>query len=341
MLTLKDIQTSQFQTASGFCTSSQDFLELVNDAVTELLKRGDWPGTIQPIRVCVRDGCVTWPRYVGQIRKLNHCRGNAPVHNVWYQFLEHDHSEGRNAIYGWHAWRGDNARMNAIGRAPTYNDIYGVNCTVRLYPMSPTDVGQVVTIFGTDNNGQPLQTYNPDGSIDQGIQITLALPFGSSSVFVSSIDRVVKPITQGKVNMFAYDAVQDAMLDLAAYDASETNPDYLRYSVEGLKGSPTPFVGQPCASNCLQSVVALVKLKPIPVAVSSDLVIIDDRRALLNAIRALKAEDSNNPTTAIPFWKAAIEGLNRNLENESPDDQMAVSNNILGSQNRTWRNRCF
>ncbi len=333
MLTLADIQTARFQSATGYCPSSPDFLELVNDAVTELIRRGDWSETLLPIRVCVKSGCVTWPRYVGQVRKMNACKGSIPMRSVWYEFLEH---RRRGQIHEWQAWQGAERSAEMQFRAPTYNDIYGPNCTVRAYLDVPADIGATVTLFGTDNNGQPLTTNNGDGTWSPGVTLTGALPFASTNLFVSSIERVVKSPTQGQVRLYAYDATRDALWDLAVYAPSETNPSYLRYR---LAGGERPGNGAPCNSGCSQTIIALVKLNPVPVQSPTDLVIINNRGALLDALRALKREDANDEAGARLLWAGAVEKLNRQLENDFPDEQFAARNNVFAG--RTLRNRMF
>jgi len=333
-LTLQQIQGSAFQTAAGVCTNTRDFYDIVNEVVPRLMERGDWPGTIVPIRVCVRQGCVTWPRYVGKVRKINQCRGDIKVQSVWHEFLEHSYSD--REIYGWGSWCREERNMTAQYRACTYNDVPGPNCTIRIYPLVPEDVGATVTIFGVDNNQQPLMTDNGDGTYSQGITITAALQFGSSSnpFFVSRIDRVVKSVTQSNLPMYAYDTVNNVLFDLAMYEPSETNPQYERYKLDGRWNMGLPSNGQ-----CLESVIALVKLRFIPVSVPMDMIPLNNRGAIKLGIRAWKREDAGDIEGARAWWTSAIETLNRNLEDSQPDDELAVQNNVIGD--RMFSNRCF
>lgn len=336
-LTLAQIQTPLFSQAAGNCTtSSPDFLDMVNEVVPRLMERGDWPGSILPIRVCVKAGCVTWPRYVGQVRKINHCRGNIAVKSVWYEFLEHDHSRSRG-MYSWQGWCGDERRMTAQLKVPVYNDIYGPNCTVQVYCQVPEDIGATVTIFGIDNNGQPLRTDNGDGTWSDGITITVAIPFGSTGnpYFVSRIDRVVKSRTQGNLTMFAYDTANNVLWDLAVYEPSETNPSYLRYHLDGRWNAGNPA----SCGGCLETIIALVKLKFIPVSSPTDLIPIESRAAIKLGLLALRREMAEDIAGADQWWARAIETLNRNLENENPDSELPVQNNVFGD--RTFRNQCF
>lgn len=339
MLTLADIQTAQFQQASGFCPTRLEFLELVNDVVDELMRRGDWPGTLLPIRVCVRNGCITWPRYVGEVRALNSCSASIPVRGQWYEFMEHGHDYGRGAESFYVGWGFRGAPIGSQGlfqyRAPTYNDIYGPNCYVRVYPMAQEDVGATVTIFGTDNDNQPLMTRT--GEVwTEGIVLTIPAggAYASSEIPVSRIDRVVKSVTQNKLNLFAYDATNDVLFDLAAYEPSETNPSYLRYRLDG-GDSSTWNNCSTTANNCSRTIVALVKLQKVPIRVATDLVLINNRKALLNGVRAMKSEEAGNIPQAQLQWKVAIETLNRSLEDSEPDQQISIQNNIFGGRTMT------
>ena len=328
MLTLQNVQTPAFQTASGYCTTSQDFLDMTNQVIPRLLQRGDWPGTLMPVRVSVRNGQVTWFRYVGQVRSMHSCRGNIPVHPVWYEFLEW---RGSRHPHEWEGMRERERHMTEQYHAPTYNDIYGLNCTVRLYVDAQEDVGATVQIFGTDNNNQPLRTNNGDGTWSDGVTITSQMPFGSTSTFVSRIDRVVCSKTQSTKRLYAYDSVQNVLYDLAVYEPSETVPSYLRYQLDGGRPGPT----------CCETVIALVKLKFLPVSAPTDgLIFLEGAQgALLHGFRAVKREEAGDYQGAGLAWKAAVEELNRGIEDQDPDGPVAV-NNIFGA-GRAFSNHLF
>jgi hypothetical protein len=341
VLSLGQIQGSGFQSASGYCTTSQDYFDIVNEVIPRLLNRGDWPGSVMPIQVQVRNGCVTWFRYVAQVRKAHTCRGHIPVQSVWGDFL--DYKEGRR----YHEWGhrfGAERRFVNQWQSPTYNDMYGPNCTVRLYVDLPQDVGTTCTIFGTDNNNQPLQTTNPDGSNSLGQTFTVQLQpgpggnayWGSTSTFVSRIDRVVVGATQGMKRLYSYDSVQNALLDLAVYEPNETNPAYLRQQVEG-----SPRGQWSCSGCCPETIIALVKLRFTPVAVPTDgLIFLEGAQgAIKHAIRARRREDANDSKGALDFWKLAVEELSRYQEDYEPQDQLPVENNVMGGG--TMYNRCF
>lgn len=333
MITLLDVQNSTIRNIASVCVTSTQFNGLLNEVVSRLMVRGDWVGTTAVIRVCLSKGCVTWPRYVDRVRKINGCRSTIAVRSQWYEFLEY---RGDRHLHEWQGWIGQERNMTQQGYAPTYNDIYGPNCTVRVVAEVQADVGASVTIFGVDNNNQPLQTQNPDGSWSRGITIKAGIPFGSSSnaYFVSRIDRVVKPVTQSNLLLYAYDTVQNVLWDLAVYEPSETNPSYLRYQLEGYQtGIPS------CGGGCLETVIALIKLKHLPITVPSDWVIIDNIAALKFGIMALKREEANDFQEAKAMWQNAYDELNRQLEDATPDYQFPAQNQVFAGA--VFRNKQF
>ena len=330
MLTLSNIQWGSFQTASGFCTTSQDYKDLVNLVIPRLLNRGDWAGTLLPIRACISRGCVTWPRYVNQIRNVNTCRQSVKMRNVFYEFMEHN-----NCLGTYQQWCNGERQMTDQFRAPFYNDIFGSTSKLRVFPMVSQDVGVTVRFFGNDIYGQPLMTNNGDGTWSDGIILTAAFPYVESTQYIHHIDRVVKSASQGNILIYGYDASQNAMYDLAVYEPSELNPSYLRTRLDGSS------TGTCCGGCCSETVIALVKLKFIPVVTNDDgLIFLDGAEgALLAGIRAMKREDAGDFNGAKGFWGQAIEELQRQLEDFSPDSKLSVRNNVFGA--RTLANRCF
>ena len=334
MITLYDVQNSPVARVSGGSPASADFSDLVNEAVRRLLRRGDWPGTVVPIQTCVRRGCVVWPRYVGSIRKINWCQRSwsgggervVPVQNMWYRWMD---PRGYRSEYG---RRHDDAAAVGQGRAPTYNTIFGDGWLVRAYPSTLEDLGKTITLFGEDNGSQPLRTNNLDGTWSEGVAITLGNPFGSTSGYVRNIDRVRKDVTQGQVFLYAYNPASNVLVDLAVYDPGETNPSYVRQDVH-LTGPGC------CGAGSLESVVALVKLAFIPVKFPSDLVIIDNLEAIKAMVQSIKLREGYDYQGALAAEADAIRELNRQLEDESPDEQFSAATHPIGKCSFT--NQCF
>jgi hypothetical protein len=332
MLTFADCKTAPIANVAGVDPSSLQFADYVNEAIRRLLKRGDFNNTVVPIHVCIKSGCVVWPRYVDQVRKINLCNRPLPLNNLWYDWLNMEDrslSHWNGLLVG-----GSNCRMDAYGRSPVFNDVAGEGRLIRAYAEAFADVGRNITIFGEDNNGQPLMTKNPDGTWAEGITLTFTNPWASTSIYVRRIDRVIKDVTQKRVRLYAYNPVNDLLEDIAYYDPTETNPEYARYRIHAPSWpqttTPGSINGGP--SNCCPTfgVTALVKLKFIPVVADTDLVIVD-QDAIKDMIQAIRFGESGDYAKAAAGEAKAIREANRELENANPDAVIPVENNVFGS----------
>lgn len=310
---------------AGNCPDNDQFIQNVNDATRFLLKRGDSLETVVPAYFCVYAGCIVLPRYVESIRALKSCDRTIPVHNQWYQFLPD--SQCRS----WKLWPGQPMNMEQEGITSTFSPIKGDGRLVRFYARCQADYGKVVQIFGTDNNGQTLMTDNGDGTFREGIPMVLATPFVSTAVYVRHIDYVLKDQTECPVDGYAYNAALNVLENLAHYDPSETTPQYSRIKLS-----------MPAPNNCcngLSGVMALVKLRFIPVQNDYDLVLVPNEDALEMMVQAIKARRAGDLTSYRTLTGMAIEDLNRALETNSPDSTFSVENEPLGPN--VHSNRCF
>lgn len=319
MLTLGDIKNSPVVDIAGVSPSSTAFRDLVNTATRRLMTRGDWPGTIVPIHLGVKAGCVVWPRYVGSIRKMNLCRHGIEMKNEWGNFLPYDRKHRENNF--WQNWLGGPTRAVNEFRVPTVNSIFGDNRTIRAYIDTPLDRNKTIRIFGGDTNGQQLMTRGLGGWKD-GITLTLETPYAESTQTIRGIDRVKKDVTQGPVRLFAWNQTSSVLEELATYAPDETNPSYLRSKLH-----------LSCCNNCSQphSIVALVKLQYVPVNNDDDWVLIENLDALGLFIQAINAEKAVDRDTARGYEMDAIRELNLQLGDEQFAEQVPVSMGELGN----------
>lgn len=329
LTTLYEARTSTLKNIAGFNAGdenhppSQAFIDALNEATRRLMRRGDWSGTVVPMRVVSPKGMVTWPRYVGQVRRINVCRQPVPIFGQWYEFLQFgDHH------HHWGHWAGEECVMVGQFQAATYNDVFVQGGAIRAYPQYASDAGRNVQIFGVDTNGLPLRTANTNGTYTDGITLQLAVPFVQSNVTVGRIDRVIKDVTQGNVMLYCYDADSGNELDLASYEPSETNPAYVRYQL------CLPTHGQQ-----IFNVVALVKIKYISVKVDTDLVLIQNLDALKLMMQCVKFEEAGERSQARACEADAIRELNLELADETPQDQIPVS--VEPFNGMSFNQRCF
>lgn len=340
MLTLGDTKAEKsIQRIAGFCPSSDDFSDLVNKACRIAMRRGDFPGTLQPIFACVRGGCVVWPRYVGNIRALGTCRGTVKVENMWGSYLSRDrHASWRVGNQWWGG--GDLGRMMVNkGKTSVFQDVQGDGRLIRAYFRCNDDLGKTITIFGTDNNGQPLQTEQPDGTHTMGVVLTLASPFASTSTYVRSIDYVLLDEMKCPVNLYAYWAAQNILEDIAQYDPGETRPSFERTQIIMPSGHGLGSCSNQQCCTTASGVTALAKLRFIPAKYDTDLVLIDNVDALQMLIQSIKFREAGDRANAVGWEADAIRELNRQLEDESPDEQFLADNQIFSTA--SFQNQCF
>jgi len=317
--TFAQIKASNVVEIAGATADSDRFKALVNEATERLMTRGDWSGVVVPIQVCVRTGCVVFPRYVGTLREAKTCRGNVDVNNMWYSWVERD---WYNCCDGVRCEKS----LVAYGRVPTFNTIQGAARKVRAYSQTTQDHGKTVTIFGTDNNNQPLMHRDfESGDWLEGIILTLKPGYAESEGYVSRITRVLKERTQKNITLYAWNTTDSVLEDLAVYEPGEENPSFARYQFNATKCMADDGSENTRGLNCL------VKLNFIPVEFDTDLVLIDNVASLKLMIQAVLLEEGGDDQGAQAKITKAIQELNMQLRDDNFLNQVAVSANSVGT----------
>lgn len=322
LTTLGQARSSALRNISGACVNSPEFLSLLNEATRRLMRRGDWVGTVVRIQVCAYRGCLTFPRYVGKIRKVNLCNSPLTMRNLWWDFLSYD-VKLNNVCSGTSCV--SECNMIYTGKSPVFDDVRGDGRLIRAYARCQADYGKTLTVFGVDENNQDLMTQNVDGTWSQGATITMGNPFGSTAVFVRRIDRILKDETQCPVDVFAYYAATDSLEPVGYYEPSETNPDYERYKLSIPNCACTANVSSDDC-GCKHSIEALVKLRFIEAKVDSDLVLIENLDALKDMMQSIKFREAGDSKTANEFEQSAIRELNLDIADQNTEDNISVSN---------------
>jgi hypothetical protein len=314
MLTFGEAKQSRLKRISGNCTSSDDFKDLLNDAVQELMIRGNFWNTIKVMTGCIYNQCLTFPRMVSTVLALNHC-GSAPPKNQWFSF----DAVLPDQVHHWN--RHGNFRCShdlALADSGTSSVFNQIPCLLprflRFYITQPTDSGKTITIFGK-SAGVEVLTTRSDGTIQPGLVISLAVPFVQTSIAFDAVDRVVKDVTDGVVYCYQTDGIN--LFPLATYSPTETLPEY----------RTSRLVMSGCGTNCDRwpsRVSALVKLKHIPVENDDDLILIDNLEAIALAIQSVKLSDAFDSAGAEGMLSRAVHSLNLQLREKLPIDQTPV-----------------
>jgi hypothetical protein len=312
---LADAKASTLKNIAGVCPSSQAFVDLVNEAQRRLLKRGNWFGTEWLVQLCVQSCVITWPRYVGTVLGVRFCSGvPAELFNHWFSFIG-PHASHR----GWHS----DITIQDLNPAPCFSDISGTTGKlVRYHVVKNNDVGKKITLYGKQYGAQPLQEKVSGIWVD-GVTLTAASPFVSTSQMVTKITSITREATEGMAYLYEYDPVTNVLRDLSVFEPNETNPQYRRSHCIGF-----PRITHTCDNDPnelrYRRVEALVKLAFIPLKNDRDFLIIDDFDALKLACQSIKAEEGNNDSVAEAKMLKAVRELNFADRDAMPDNQTPV-----------------
>lgn len=308
---------------SGVCSSTDEFQSYLNQAVEMLMTRGNFWGTVQPMRFCIHNECLVWPRQVGTVLAVNTCGHPINVWNNWFQFTHlATHGDIRNlgfTIDGFNC-RG-NLSLENQGTTPVYFQVpCGQNLYVRSYPAVRADVGKTITIFGYDINGQYVRTKNAAGLWQEGATIINTLPFASTPMRFREVTRVVRDKTSGPGQLFYYDPDNDVLKNCAIYDPTDVNPDFRFSKIPGLARAAC------CTGpNGVKQVSALTKLKFIPVENDNDLVLIPNLTAIANTIQGIRKSDGGDSGGGEADIARAVHELNLELRDKFPQSQTPIT----------------
>jgi hypothetical protein len=300
------------------------------------MNRGDWWSNVAALDVCICvNGLLVWPRGVSTILALNLCGDSTKPQNRWYRFrqMERDH-------YDWGTRHQRDGYCGDIvtetnGTSPVFNQILTTGFTIRVFIRQPSDVGKKITFFGIDGNGQIVRTQRSDGTWQDGVELTLANPSVDTPMQFQRVIRVVKDPTNDVLDCYQFNVAQGFLLDLAHYQPSETNPEYIVTKITGHRRGNFNF-----NQTGNQAVSALVKLNFIPFVYDNDVVQIDNEDAIRDMMISIDRKEQGNLGDSQAMELSAIRELNRQSETKMPEQQIVFQNQTFGTtsvgRRRIW-----
>ena len=323
MITLAEAQASRAIRIAGACPTSQDWINLLNDATRELLKRGDFYGSIQFNSVCVYGDVVTWNRRVGTVLAVDsNCRSTIPQ-NFWNDWVPPGDDQIRDRWRFWHRHGCGTVITSQLGQSPVFHQLNPNEPQyIQIFVSNQLDCGKTITLYGINDQNQPVITRRPDGTTQPGEQIVLGIPYSISKVMYRRIDRVyINPATVGLLNVFTFDPVLLQNLPVAVYEPGEVSPMYQQ--------SRVPNNRRCCGTPMMVS--AMVKVQYVPVQYPSDLVQIDNLDALALAMQSVKHSDAYDHAGAEAAMARAVRDANYQLRDKFPLEQTTVSFRPFGT----------
>ena len=288
----------------------------VNEATERLVKAASetgWYGTWRRVvfNVDRNDPYITFPRHIARVIDLDVCRHPVRVSNEFYEFLEAGIGLQPRSVCDCASKNCNVMSVFDRGSFPTFKDLdaTGNPKILRVYATSSRDVGNLRLLFqGLDQNGNVIRSMDNGFNIE-GEYVNLQSPFGDTINRFSRLDAVQKDITSNDVLLYQVDTITGDQVLLSRYEASEENPSYRRYFINGLPNNC-------CGSGTTAQVTAMAKLDFVPVSVDQDWLLIGNIPALKLECEAVRYEEMDNPAAqamAKSKHKQAVKMLNDEL----------------------------
>jgi hypothetical protein len=302
LLTLAEVKQGPVGRSCGIATTSGDFVNIVNDAVRQLMERGAWYGSVQPMTLTVgSDRTIICPRELASILAVqpSGSQGLNPIKttNLWYQYLPWTDDR----IDWLSSCRGRQTRVaESIGYVVVTSQFDSPNY-IRVTSSSTSDLGKNITFFGLDDAGNPASK-----TMQIGIPYTTSFPLKFSRV-----DRVAKDLTAGYITC-QQDDNNGTLLPLSVYQPSETSPQYVKVKLAMFTIAPG-----------LLDVLA--RLSFIPALNDNDLVLVESQDAIRDMVLSIRKKEAGDLAAAAALERSAMLELNHQMRTRFPDEQFQVS----------------
>jgi len=298
--------------------------QFVNDALERLANRNEWESMQAIVRIATDNLSFTLPYNVEKIiaADLNGVPGL--LHSRMYQFL----SGGPGDLDGYRgAWPyrdfTDQGTFPVQFDIPQAYELFGERIETRrtgmrvcAFSTHKADVGKTILIKGAAPGGvfvnagelaggEAVEIRQWDKGYEGQIRGNWGVDAKASAAKFCEVTEVVKPVTKGYVTLLACDV--DNSLEkprsffsfLAKYHPRETVPQFRRYAVTGWRGA-----------QCPDCILALVKLRCVPLVDPEDVLPIESLQAVRLAVQGISAELKDNLQNSEAYFMKALNELN-------------------------------
>ena len=196
---------------SGVCSYERG-VKAVNQARRLLWNKRAWTSQEEYVQICCVDGCFTLPSRYEQI-KLGWIGDNSVTLNEeWF-----------NATNAFALQAG-----NSCHRGIT--EVGGLHVLFRDYTSHPYQIG-VMAEEAEDIGVELMFEAQDQYDTYHKVKVTTANPptLAKSDLLVKGIRGVSKPVTKGRIRVYAYDTVLEAKTLIAIYQPNDANPTFRRF----------------------------------------------------------------------------------------------------------------
>lgn len=291
----------------NLCEDDSRLTGYINRACERLLYEMESVGTWIKYRVCLTDGCITWPRQIESVITAAVCNRPITLRNQFFEFLE----------TGFGIIKTDSCGLKLVdqGEACAFDDVTGTGKILTIYADVTETTTEPVIVQYYDLNGQWVRTQNSDGDWIDGEE--LAIPAAGNYQDASlecapnGLVRVIKPETNGTIRLYEKTIIGGALKPLAYYEPSETVPVYRRSLIPSLANATCCDAQDACDSK---AVTIIGKIRFIPAESDNDFLSISHVEAIRLACQGVAKEEKDLFDDSIKFFARAVDLLKKQLE---------------------------
>lgn len=281
--------------------------EKINDALERLLDMQDWECLKRQVRISVTGKTFALPYNAEKILMCDLDGTPSSVFGQAYQYIASGPGEldsrGVRSVFQDLMDLGD--YWPYMYDIPTSITPTGSTEAVTLEGMklaafssTASDASVGLTIVGTDDSGDEVTEAVTIQSWP-GAEGVWSNTCSLSTASFSGITRITKAATTGYVNLYAVYPTTGQLFLLARYHPSQLRPQFRRFRITNSTVDSTAVV------------LALVRLRHVPLVDPNDLLPVDNLQALRLAVMALEAEENKDFNTADATMTRALAAMQR------------------------------
>jgi hypothetical protein len=280
----------------------------INEALERLTDGQDYECMVKSVRISACNHCFPLPFNVEKIMDVAVNGTPSRVYGTAYQFASSgpgdlDYGGGGSCFHDLVDKGDDWPVMFDVPTDYTLDDGTEYVCpglNLVAFSTSATDVGTTIRVQGYDINSREIAP-----GIDPGVDVeilqwdggTIGTILGTwetdtepgwayTTELFADVARVVKPVTAGAIHLYALDTVNQRFFLLAEYHASQTIPQFRRYSLTNK------------CPGYRSHVLARVKMRHVPLSQPTDILPVDSLEAVKLMLMALRQENAGDLGTA-------------------------------------------
>jgi hypothetical protein len=196
---------------SGTCSDDRAY-KAVNQARRLLWNKRGWTSIEEYVQICCVNDCFTLPARYEQIKLAWIGNDSASLNDEWF-----------NATNAFALQAGNSCHRGIV-------EVGGLHVLFRDYTTHPYQIG-VMAEEAEDIGVELMFEAQDQYDTYHKVKVTTANPptLAKSDLLVKGIRSVTKPVTKGRIRVYAYDTALEAKTLIAIYQPNDAHPTFRRF----------------------------------------------------------------------------------------------------------------